>query len=242
MAEFPATPQNRCRMEYCLEKLKKNIDDYLDEKSSKEELGNWGKKAYYDLLKGGYTKIDKIVIYPFLKIISQINLEEDELNDIYPSTTEDIKEIRSIISGDKMYCFQVVGSIPEIIYKNYDQIFFDINKYKKFRLIKLEVEHYIKNKKISNEMFDYIKEIEEMQNFNVTILDLLQQKIVELCNVVFDVKKREMMPRFGLYSQSGDRNLGLIKLKEYLECYIGERNFVINISYIKGKNHLSILV
>ena len=31
-------------MEYCLEKLKKNIDDYLDEKSSKEELGNWGKK------------------------------------------------------------------------------------------------------------------------------------------------------------------------------------------------------
>ncbi len=82
-----------------------------------------GKEAYYDLLKGGYTKIDKIVIYPFLKIISQINLKEDELNDIYPSTTEDIKEIRSIISGDKMYCFQVVGSIPEIIYKNYDQIF-----------------------------------------------------------------------------------------------------------------------
>ena len=42
--EFPAIPQNRCKMEYCLEKLKKNIDDYLDEKSSKEELGNWGKK------------------------------------------------------------------------------------------------------------------------------------------------------------------------------------------------------
>jgi len=39
-------------MEYCLEILKRKIDDYLNAALEEKELGKWGKEAYYDLLRG----------------------------------------------------------------------------------------------------------------------------------------------------------------------------------------------
>lgn len=229
-------------MEYCLEILKTKVNDYLSGKLEKKKLGKWGKEAYYDLLRGGYTEKDKIIIYPFLKTVSQIGLQVDEKNDIYPAVKEDIEFIQSVILGRKSYYFQIVVSVPQHIYKNYESDFLDIDKYEKFKILKTELKEYIENRDIKNEMLEHMKEIVELQNMNETILDLLQEQIVYLFHSLFDMEQKESMPQLSLYLQKPNNDLGLLKLKEYLECFVGERNFIVNVSYTKGRNRLSIMV
>lgn len=229
-------------MEYCLEILKRKIDGYLNAELEEKKLGKWGKEAYYDLLKGGYIKKDKIVIYPFLKTISRIGLEIDEMNDIYPSTKADIELIQAILTGVKPCCFQIVVSVPELIYKNCETDSLDIDDYEKFKMLKKELENYIGNMDENSRIFECVKEIVKIQNSNETIMDMLQEQIVQFCNSLFDIERKKLKPQLGLYPKKTYNNLGLLKLKEYLECFLGERNFVINVSYTKGNNGLSILV
>lgn len=229
-------------MEYCLEILKRKIDDYLNGIIDKEKLGKWGKEAYYDLLRGGYTKKEKIIIYPFLKTVSQIGLEIDEMSDIYPSTKEEIEVIQSIIMGIKPYNFQIIVTVPKYIYKNYENYLLNIENLKKFERLKKELENYLQNMNINSKLFEYVKEITTAYNSNETILDMLQEQIVRSCNALFDIEQQKLMPQLGLYPKKSYNNLGLLKLKEYLECIVGEKNFIINVSYIKGENSLSILV
>lgn len=229
-------------MEYCLEILKRKMDGYLNAELEEKELGKWGKEAYYDLLKGGYVKKDKIVIYPFLKTISRIGLEIDEMNDIYPSTKADIELIQAILTGMEPCYFQIVVSVPELIYKNCENDSLDIDDYEKFKMLKKELENYIGNTDENSRIFECVKEIVKIQNSNETIMDMLQEQIVQFCNSLFDVEQKKLMPQLGLYPKKTYNNLGLLKLTQYLECFLGERNFVINVSYTKGNSGLSILV
>ena len=59
-------------MEYDAKILLQRIDDYFTGIISKTDLGKWANKAYYDILKGGYVENEKIVIYPFVKVISTL--------------------------------------------------------------------------------------------------------------------------------------------------------------------------
>lgn len=43
-----------------------------------------------------------------MKTVSQIDLEIDEMNDIYPSTKEDMELVQSIITGIRPCYFQIV--------------------------------------------------------------------------------------------------------------------------------------
>ncbi len=229
-------------MEYCLEILKRKIDDYLNGVIEKEKLGEWGKEAYYDLLRGGYTKKEKIIIYPFLKTVSKIGLEIDEISDTYPSTKEDVEFIQAIISGIKPYNFQIIVTVPQCIYKNYENDLLNIDNFKKIERLKNELENYIQNMNMNSKLFEYIREITENYNSNETILDMLQEQIVQSCKALFDIEQQKIMPQLGLYPKKENNNFCLLKLKQYLECFVGEKNFIINVSYIKGEHNLSILV
>jgi hypothetical protein len=66
-------------MEFELDDIKKKIDDYFLGNLSKEELGEWAKKEYYDLLKGEFLELKKIIGYPFLKVISKFHIKEDDI-------------------------------------------------------------------------------------------------------------------------------------------------------------------
>ena len=48
-------------MEFEIDDIKKNVNSYFLGNLSKEELGKWAKIAYYDLLKGEYLEIKKII-------------------------------------------------------------------------------------------------------------------------------------------------------------------------------------
>ena len=75
-------------MKFDVHELQAKLDYYFTGKLSKRELGEWANKAYYDILKGGYIEIEKVTIYPLLKILSTFHLEVDERIDIYPCTEE----------------------------------------------------------------------------------------------------------------------------------------------------------
>ena len=117
-----------------------------------------------------------------------------------------------------------------------------IENLKKFERLKKELENHLQNMNINSKLFEYVKEITTAYNSNETILDMLQEQIVRSCNALFDIEQQKLMPQLGLYPKKSYNNLGLLKLKEYLECIVGEKNFIINVSYIKGENSLSILV
>lgn len=46
-------------MEYDINKLRKKLNSYFLGEISKQNLGEWAGKAYYDLLKGGYIECKK---------------------------------------------------------------------------------------------------------------------------------------------------------------------------------------
>ena len=47
-------------MEYNTKELMEKIDRYFEGELSKDDLGRWTERAYYDLLKGGYVENEKI--------------------------------------------------------------------------------------------------------------------------------------------------------------------------------------
>ena len=50
-------------MEYDVNELKIKVDEYFLGRLTKENLGKWAEKAYYELLKGGYVEKKKVVLY-----------------------------------------------------------------------------------------------------------------------------------------------------------------------------------
>ena len=53
-------------------KLEEKIDSFFSGILSKDELGKWAEKAYFDLLRGGYVEIKKVKLYPFLKTLHNL--------------------------------------------------------------------------------------------------------------------------------------------------------------------------
>ena len=69
------------KMEFGLFEFSDQLNKYFRGELTKNELGMWGEKAFYDLLKGGYIENKKIVLYPFLKTVSKFHIEENDAED-----------------------------------------------------------------------------------------------------------------------------------------------------------------
>ena len=105
-------------MEYDVNELKIKVDEYFLGRLTKENLGKWAEKAYYELLKGGYVEKKKVVLYPFLKIISKFHNESNDIEDVYPCTEEEVKDIQQILHGNLEFDYQIEMAIPLHIYNN----------------------------------------------------------------------------------------------------------------------------
>lgn len=233
-------------MKYDINELREKIDSYFLGTLSKEELGRWAEKAYYDLLKGGYIEKKKIVLYPFLKTISQFYIENNDIEDRYSCSEEDVKYISRILHGKEEYDFQVEIAIPVQIYS------FDVNK-ECWNITKRELFIELRNaitlwnvdeKKGEKELCEQLKQLCEMPLLNNTIQDILQNSLIRICKSVFDVntlgvKQKKYMK---LYAKGESQKSLVIKLLEYLDCYIGNRNFNVLVSYKEGLPDLLLLV
>ncbi len=83
-------------MEFNCNELKNKVSSYCSHKLSKQELGRWASEAYYDLLRGGYLETEKVTLYSFLKVLSQIHIPCCEKDDIYPSEENDVHKSPNI--------------------------------------------------------------------------------------------------------------------------------------------------
>lgn len=226
-------------MEFDLYELSDKINKYFYGEISKSDLGTWGEKAFYALLKGEYVENKKIVLYPFLKIVSRIHLEENDIADVYPSTDDDLKYIQAILMGDMTFSFQVTVSVPSNIYANSHCKFLHPERVKIFSEVKYELDKLISGEK--NTSLDLkLADIFKMSLLGNTVLDTLQGYIMQFCGELFDDNSFTIKPPLRLYAHKENANLGLVKLKNMIECYIGDRNFIVTVLYEKGKPQLSI--
>lgn len=228
-------------MNYSKSDLKKKIENYLNGTLAKDDLGGWGERAYYDLLKGGYIEQKKMAVYPFLKKVSRIHVPVNDVEDVYPSTEEDIRLIYEILTGQKEFAYQIETSVPIDLYERY----FEKNISTKYEIYKgfiNELRRCWDGEKNNGQLYDLLENALMLPCSNDTILDLLQDQIAKLCRALYDAEQKELPPSFRLYAKKTGYALQLLKLQEYLECYTGSRNFLITILYAGGIPEINVCV
>ncbi|MDO4261396.1 MAG: hypothetical protein Q4C82_04915, partial [Eubacteriales bacterium] len=127
-------------MEFDVKSLEEKLNCYFKGDISKEDLGAWAKKAYYDILRGGYVEIKKIVMYPFLKTISTFHVKESDKEDVFPCSEDDVKKIRDILNGVIEFEFDVELSIPSQVYNMFKgRHYYDEEKRETFAKLRNEM-------------------------------------------------------------------------------------------------------
>lgn len=225
-------------MEFNANELMKKIDDYFAGKITKTDLGNWVNKAYYDLLKGGYIENEKIVIYPFLKVISTFHLKENDKADEYPCTEENVKTVQNILHGEITFDFNIEMSIPVQAYTMFKENRY-FNKERRETFLKFQstlVQYFEKGCVFSDEMITQLDRIMHLEYQDKTVLGLLEEHIFKYLRVLFKISSVEIgeQKNLKLYAKETESNLIAENLLKYLDCYIGNKNFQLLISFKNG--------
>ncbi|MCM1058490.1 MAG: hypothetical protein NC517_12940 [Firmicutes bacterium] len=233
-------------MKYNAKKLLKKIDDYFAGVISKRSLGEWANSAYYDLLKGGYIENEKIVIYPFLKVIATFHLKEDEMNDNYPCTEQDVKMIQDILRGKRNLDFAVEMSVPIQAYSMFkENPYFDEERRKFFsELQDMFMCYFEQGGMLSDEMVLQIRSAMSVKHENKVILSSLEEAIIRFLKFYLESDSAEqgLQKNLKLYAQKSKQDIIAERLMSYLDCYIGKRNFQLLITYEAGKPDIFIAV
>lgn len=233
-------------MEYDIRELREKVDNYFLGKLPKELLGRWAEKAYYDLLRGGYVEKSKIVLYPFLKIISTLHVESNDLDDRYPCSDEEVREIQKILHGDKDFDFSVEMSIPLQVYSMFSEnICLDMEEREIITKIQNEIDCIFQGTgKRDSTIVEYVNSYSRIAERNETLQDILEEHIVKLCRVLLEMNSDGVKKRKGLklYAQKTNQDCMIEKLNDYLNCYLGKRNFNIIVSFRQGIPEILLLV
>lgn len=233
-------------MQFNCNELRGKVSGYCSHKLLKQELGKWALEAYYDLLRGGYLETEKVALYPFLKTLSQIHIPCLEKDDIYPSKETDIYEIIKILSGEKPFSFCLKAGIPI----QAEKLFADA---KALNWEQRKIFHIVYDRlKTSSDINKSLAAFSIPSNYSNcaqspnTILEILEAKIFDLIQSFHNIHSFNNSLNAELclygYSNESNANLSVIKLLEYLECYLGYRNFLILVSFFDGIPTVSLLV
>lgn len=223
-------------MQFELVDIKKKLDNYFLGNLSKEELGKWASFAYYDLLKGEYLELKKIMGYPFLKLISTFHIEAEDIRDIFPCSIEEIKFIRDVLSDKHNETYSIEIGIPWDI--NVESL--GLDKEKKAQYIKLIsiLNKYSNNQTLTKEDYkECINTLKMAGDKPGTIQYILENYIKSFLknNIDWEEQSLDLHRGIGLYVRKRKRESDMLnKVIAYLECYIGERNLGIDILFTSG--------
>lgn len=230
-------------MDYNINELRIKIDGYFNGTVTKNELGSWASFRYYDLLTGGSIECDKIILYPFLKMVSEFHIEEDDAKDIFPTSESEIKKIQNILHGNENFEFQFEMGIPEHLYKpGLNKENFNLQKRELFIELKAALEDYF-NKEESQNLYLKINELFNQPGQTNTILDMLEERIVKIIKAIFEITDDDIQlkRRIRLYGNKSEHRNIVDKLMEYLDYYLGEKMFNVLVFYENGVPDLEIL-
>jgi len=233
-------------MEYNMIKLEEKIDSFFSGILSKDELGKWAEKAYFDLLRGGYVEIKKVKLYPFLKTISAFAIKNNDWKDEFPCSENDVKEIQKILHGKQDFDFQVELAIPIQVYNMFgEKANYDFRKREMFVKIREEIFCFFQGITENNSnILNYINANLENREKPETIQGILEEHIYKLCKVLIKKCDAGIERKVGLklYPQKNSQDYLGEKLKEYLDCYLGKRSFNILVSYRNGISEMLVFV
>lgn len=235
-------------MEFDAKILEVKINCYFRGEISQKDLGEWANKAYCDILRGGYIEINKIVIYPFLKMISTFHIEENDRKDVFPCSEDSVKKVWDILNGKLDFDFDIEMSVPLQVYNMFkEKKYYDTKRREIFVKLRGEIIQYYEQKcKISNDIIMQLKKIIHIDCPSRTFLDILENYIFILLKNLFSDSYvdtcGEKQVSFKLYAQRLNNNLIYERLIGYLDSYIGIRNFHLFISFKNGIPDFFILV
>lgn len=222
-----------------IEELKEKLNDYFSGELSDKDLGKWANRIYYDILKGGYLRKDKLMIYPFVKKIAQFGIEINDREDRYPIEENEVCHINDILNGNCNFNFQMDISVPLILYRNSNNEFLKIEHRHLFENLLEEIEQYELQKTGFENLQEQAKKIIKLPTDDALILSDLQRMIVRYCKTIFgtDLVSSEKIAR--LYTKNISKS-PFEKLKTYLKYYLGEESFQVGISYENGNAEYTI--
>lgn len=232
-------------MNYNIFDIRFKLEQYYNGQLSREELGSWNSNAYYDLLRGGYVELSKIQLYPFIKKLSTFRIKENDQEDKYPCSEEEVINIWDILMGRENYEFNVEIALPPQIYSMFSQSpYMDLERLKRFSDFKNIVEASLERGTGQDVDFDTLIKIYSListRKQKSTVFDLLEKGIKNNIEVYL-CRMKEMTEGYQLYTK-GISTIELIKrMMRYLECYVGERSFHLFISYNDGKVDIDIQI
>lgn len=221
-------------MQYNSKIMLRKLEKYFNGELEKEELGIWAERAYYDVLKGGYLEIQKVVLYPFLKTLSRFHIQADDVRDQYPSDVEDVKFIRDVLGGSMIYSFAIDMAIPKQVYT------WDI----------ADKENYICKREALDNLLSRDIRLDSIAIENVchrkhgkgTVQGVLENDIHMMHKALFGMKDGLGEKQYlKLYSCRNNKVAENVLLK-YIQCYVGRRTFTLFIEYQSGKPIIKIVV
>lgn len=225
-------------MNFEIYELKKRIAYYQSGVCGKKELGIWAEEAYYDLMKGGFLETKKLVLLPFLKVVSKIHIKDNERLDEYASTEEDIEFIRKIIDGEESYRFAVELGVSRELYdifsgnKNFDKERYDI-----YHALIMELkETDCKEEKIR----EIMEQIVNLERTSDLIFDYLEQKILDILYILVKDSDHSCLRReYNFYAKNAERNPLYGQLERYVRCRTGDCNFTFAVCFENGNPAVS---
>ncbi len=223
-------------MEYNASKVREFVQEYMTGRISREELGAWALSAYEDLLKGGYRALEKLAVYPFLKTLSSLHVEVDELADQYPATREDMERICEILCGGRTagFCVEIALSnrlfpIPPEQYARINELYEAME----------DGERSASGRRIVKSVHDTLSRREPD-----TIYDLVEGTIAELADAAFGIQDGSLQRRepYRLYSPASQESVLFKRLTQGLETFHRNNNFCFLISFNQGMPKVSLII
>ncbi|MTI49369.1 hypothetical protein [Sporosalibacterium faouarense] len=228
-------------LEYTIDDVRLNLNNYFHGKISKDDLGNWAKSAYHDLLKGGYLAIEKITCYPFVKVLSTIHVKEDDIKGIFPCDIELVESFRDILNGKKNEIYSIDISFP---WETYGKEF-HLNIEKKEQYLKiLDILKKYSNrqqlyKKDYEEFLNALNKADEKPNTILFVIDNLIKSFIKH-NIDWEDECLHIHEGNWLYINKKDRIDDIQgKMIRYIECYVGFRNISLDILINGGKHYIT---
>lgn len=223
-------------MNYTYIDLKKKIYDYSLGILSKNELCLWSKKAYYYFLSNSFLDIEKICTYPFIRSLSTLNTVPNDIADDFPCSNSEFEKIIDVINGDKNYFCSYRLYIPWI----HKQMSCYRHKYKEYEIIKNDILTLLNSTNDISLKFGLLLKNSNQLNI-LTIIDLLEFKITNILRELGDERASgKLIEMFGNNENRYGSNDLVDMLVKYIDCFLGKRGIIVDISYYNGKPYINI--
>ena len=173
-------------------------------------------------------------------------VEADERNDLYPCTEEKVKKIQEIVDGKMDIDFDMEMSLPAQVYNMFpDKSYYDKERREVFVKLRDTITCVLEQGgAINEEIGKQFGMIRCLDYQNQTVQGILEKYIFRMGRTLLEngIMKEDGKEIYKLYAKKTDEILIIKKILDYLDSYIGNRNFHLIVSFRKGVPDVLIIV